>query len=152
MTDKDKRSQRSNENLMNLLQNSHYLWNIFFFRRNIWVLLQLVCRGLDQKKHKLKKYLHLTHLEPHDNQINHENTDLCHQYGISVIDTQTSLRKHPNQWGASRDGCIHRLKREGIHLYLLHCFTLKGYYYIPLTLAPSDASCNLHNIVFPFTN
>ena len=33
---KDKRPQRSNVNARNLLQNSQYLWNIFFFRRSIW--------------------------------------------------------------------------------------------------------------------
>ena len=39
---------------MNLLQNSHYSWNIFVFRGNIWVLLLLVCGEIDQEKHKLK--------------------------------------------------------------------------------------------------
>ena len=40
---KDKRLQRS-VNTMNLLQNSQYLWSIFFSRRSIWVLLELIRR------------------------------------------------------------------------------------------------------------
>ena len=47
---------------MNLLQNSHYSWNIFVFRRNIWVLLSLVCREIDQEKHKLKKKFYIWHI------------------------------------------------------------------------------------------
>ena len=35
---KDKRPQRSNVNAMNLWQNGHNWWNIFFSRRSIWVL------------------------------------------------------------------------------------------------------------------
>ena len=34
---KDKRPQRSNVNVVNLLQNSQYSWNIFFFRKSIAV-------------------------------------------------------------------------------------------------------------------
>ena len=41
---KDKRPQRPNVNTMNLLQNSQHLWNIFFCRRGICILLKLVCR------------------------------------------------------------------------------------------------------------
>ena len=41
---KDKKLQSSNENAMNLLQNSQYLWNIFVSRRSIWVLLAHVRR------------------------------------------------------------------------------------------------------------
>ena len=40
----DKRPQRSNVNTMNLLQNSQHMWNIFFCRRGICILLKLVCR------------------------------------------------------------------------------------------------------------
>ena len=47
---------------MNLLQNSQYSWNIFFFRRSIRVLLELVHRTtqnftkIDEEKHKIDKF------------------------------------------------------------------------------------------------
>ena len=46
---------------MNLLQNSQYSWNIFLFRKSIWVLLELVRRRtqnftlIDQEKQKIKQ-------------------------------------------------------------------------------------------------
>ena len=49
-------------NAMNLLQNSQYSWNIFFFRRSIRVLLELVHRTtqnftiIDEEKHKIDKF------------------------------------------------------------------------------------------------
>ena len=58
---KDIRPQWSNVNTMNLWQNSQYLWNIFFSRRSIWVLLELVrrwtqnCTKIDQKKCKIEQ-------------------------------------------------------------------------------------------------
>ena len=57
---KDKRLQRS-VNTMNLLQNSRYLWSIFFSRRSIWVLLELIRRctqhfsKIDQEKCKIEQ-------------------------------------------------------------------------------------------------
>ena len=47
---------------MNLLQNSQYSWNIFFFRRSIRILLELVHRTtqnfaiIDEEKHKIDKF------------------------------------------------------------------------------------------------
>ena len=41
---KDKRPQSSNVNATNLLPNSQYSWNLFIFRRSIWVLLELLCK------------------------------------------------------------------------------------------------------------
>ena len=57
----DKRPQRSEVNAMNLLQSSQYSWNIFLFRKSIWVLLELVRRRtqnftlIDQEKQKIKQ-------------------------------------------------------------------------------------------------
>ena len=48
-------------NVMNLLQNSQYSWNMFFFRKRIWILLELVRSKtqditiIDQEKHKIKQ-------------------------------------------------------------------------------------------------
>ena len=39
---KDKPSQKSNVNVMNLLQNSQFSWNINFFSRSIYILLVLL--------------------------------------------------------------------------------------------------------------
>ena len=58
---KDKRLRKPKVNAMNLLQNSQYLWNIFFPRRSIWVLLEVVRRWtqhftkIDQEKRKIKQ-------------------------------------------------------------------------------------------------
>ena len=55
---RDKQSQWSNVNTMNKLQNSQYERNIFFFKKNIWVLLELVHSKIQnftiikKKKHK----------------------------------------------------------------------------------------------------
>ena len=61
----DERPQESNVNgvlnMMNLLQNSQYSRNILFFRKSVWVLLELVRSRtqnftiLDQEKHKIKQ-------------------------------------------------------------------------------------------------
>ena len=51
---------------MNLLQNSQYSWNIFFFRSSIRVLLELVHRAtqnvtiIDEEKHKIDKFFTIT--------------------------------------------------------------------------------------------
>ena len=43
-----------------------YSWNIFLFRENIWVLLELVCNRtqnftiIDQEKHEVKKFTYGT--------------------------------------------------------------------------------------------
>ena len=110
---KDKRLQKSNVNALNLSQNCQYLWNIFFSRRSIWVLLELVRRWTQhftkiyQEKHKIEQILHL---EPHDYPIYYINTDLRHQYGISVAESQMFLLpKHPQQWGAVRNDCSRKL-------------------------------------------
>ena len=63
------------------IQNSHYWWNIFFFRGSDLSFLQFIHRRteffaiIDQERHKLKQILHL---EPHDYQINYVNIDLHH--------------------------------------------------------------------------
>ena len=61
MTDKRQRPQRSKVNVMNLLQNSQYSWNIFLFRKSIWVLLELARKKtqnftlIEQEKQKIKQ-------------------------------------------------------------------------------------------------
>ena len=58
---KGKRSHGSNVNAMDLLQYSPFSWNIFFFGRGIWVLLELVRRRkqnftiIDQERHKIEQ-------------------------------------------------------------------------------------------------
>ena len=86
---------------------------LFFSRRSIWVLLELVCRWtqhftkIDQEKHKIEQILHL---EPHDYPIYYINIDFCHQYGISVAEPQMFLlTKPPQRRGAVRNGCSHKL-------------------------------------------
>ena len=52
---------------MNLLQNNQYSWNIFFFRRSIRILLELVQRTtqnftiIDEEKHKIDINFYLEH-------------------------------------------------------------------------------------------
>ena len=97
---KDKRLQRWNVNAMNLKQNSHYLWNIFFSRRSIWVLLELL-RSWTQ---------HFTKIDQEKRFIN-VNIDSRHKYGIYVAESQTFLlAKRPQRRGASRNGCFRRLR------------------------------------------
>ena len=61
MRDERQKLQRSNVNVMNLLQNSQYLWNIVFSRSSIWVLLELIRRStqhfskIDQEKRKIEQ-------------------------------------------------------------------------------------------------
>ena len=56
---KDKPSQKSNVNVMNLLQNSQFSWNINFFSRSIYILLVLLpwrtqnFTIIDQEKHSI---------------------------------------------------------------------------------------------------
>ena len=57
MTDKRQKVTRSNVNKIYPLQNSQYLWNMFFFRWSIWVFLHLLHKN-SRKKHKLAN-LHL---------------------------------------------------------------------------------------------
>ena len=97
---KDKRLQRWNVNAMNLKQNSQYLWNIFFSRRSIWVLLELL-RSWTQ---------HFTKIDQEKRFIN-VNIDSLHKYGIYVAESQTFLlAKRPQRRGASRNGCFRRLR------------------------------------------
>ena len=97
---KDKRLQRWNVNAMNLKQNSQYLWNIFFSRRSIWVLLELL-RSWTQ---------HFTKIDQEKRFIN-VNIDSRHKYGIYVAESQTFLlAKRPQRRGASRNGCFRRLR------------------------------------------
>ena len=50
------------------------------------------------------------YLEPHDYRIYYVNTDLRHQYGISVAESQTFLfAKRPQRRRARRNGCFRRL-------------------------------------------
>ena len=61
MSPNDKRPQKWNLNAMNLQQNSQYLWIIFFYRRSIYVFLELVRRWtkhftkIDQEKRKIEQ-------------------------------------------------------------------------------------------------
>ena len=64
MTDKRQKVTRSNVYKIYPLQNSQYLWNMFFFRWSIWIFLHLLHKN-SRKKHKLENL----HLEPHDYQI-----------------------------------------------------------------------------------
>ena len=109
---KDKRSRRSNVNAMKLQQNSQNWWNIFFFRRSIWGLLELFRRWkqhfskIDQENVKLNKFGCGTH----DYQIYYVNIDVRHHYGISFAESQTFLRaKRPQRRRARRNGCFRRL-------------------------------------------
>ena len=102
----DKRPQRSNVNMMNLLQNSQYFQNIFFFRKASEVLLELVRKRsrdftiINQEKQDQTNL----NLEPHDYRIYYVNIDLRHQYGISVAELQTFLLvKRPQQQGVRRN-------------------------------------------------
>ena len=58
---KDKRPQRSNANSMNPYQNRQYCGMYIFSRWSIWVLLELVCRWIqdftkiDQEKRKIEQ-------------------------------------------------------------------------------------------------
>ena len=77
---KDRRPQRSNVNAMNLLQNSQYLWNIFFFRRSIWVLLELFLEEhktymYHNQPGELSSQTNLP-LAPHDYRVNSVNIEL----------------------------------------------------------------------------
>ena len=93
---KDKRLQRWNVNAMNLKQNSQYLWNIFFSRRSIWVLLELL-RSWTQ---------HFTKIDQEKRFIN-VNIDSRPKYGIYVAESRTFLlAKRPQRRGASRNGCF----------------------------------------------
>ena len=64
----EKRPQRSNVNVMNLLQNSQYSYNIFFFKKSIWVLLELALKRsqnftiIDQEKHYIKQIYIWNHM------------------------------------------------------------------------------------------
>ena len=88
---KDKRSQRSNVNrlvnVINLLQGSQYSWNIFFIRKSIWVLLELVRSRtqnftiIDKEIHTIKQ---ICICNPMTTGFTDVNIDLRHQYGISV--------------------------------------------------------------------
>ena len=68
---------------------------IFFSRRSIWVLLELVRRWTQHfSKIYREKRKHLTNLdvEPHDYRMYVVNIDLRYQYGISVAESHTFLR------------------------------------------------------------
>ena len=91
---KDNRPQRSNVNVVNLQQNSQYLWNIVFSKSSIWVLLELICRWtqrftkIDQEKCKIEQ---ICIWKPMTTGFIMLNIDLRHQYGISVAESQTFL-------------------------------------------------------------
>ena len=58
---KDKHLQSPNVNAMKAKKNSQYFWNMFFFRRSIWVFLEFVHRKkqnftiFDLEKHKIEQ-------------------------------------------------------------------------------------------------
>ena len=62
---------------------------------------------IDQKTRKIGQiYI----WNPMTTELYHVNIDLCHQYGISVAESQTFLRmKRPQRRRARRNGCFHRL-------------------------------------------
>ena len=62
---------------------------------------------IDQKTRKIGQiYI----WNPMTAELYHVNIDLCHQYGISVAESQTFLRvKRPQRRRARRNGCFHRL-------------------------------------------
>ena len=50
-------------------------------------------------------------MEPHDYRIYFVNIDLRHQYGISVVESQTFLQaKRPQRRRVRRNGCFRRLR------------------------------------------
>ena len=62
---------------------------------------------IDQKTRKIGQiYI----WNPMTTELYHVNIDLCHQYGISVAESQTFLRvKRRQRRRARRNGCFHRL-------------------------------------------
>ena len=76
---------------------------MLFSRIRIWVLLELV-RGWTQNFTKSRTNLHL---ELHDHRNDYSKTDLRHQYGISVAETQTFVLTKCRKWqGAKGNGCF----------------------------------------------
>ena len=85
---RDNRPQRSNIiNMMILLQNSQYWWNIIFFRRSIWVLLELV-----RKKHKTLPKSFRRNIKPIWNPV----TDVIGMECLSLRWRYPSWRKIPS--------------------------------------------------------
>ena len=88
--------QSSNVNVMNLLQNSQYSQNIFFFRKSIRPSFAGACLQKNTKLYhnlpgETENQTNL-HLEHHDYRIYYVNIDLRRQYGISVAkSSETSL-------------------------------------------------------------
>ena len=85
---RDNRPQRSNIiNMMILSQNSQYWWNIIFFRRSIWVLLELVHR-----KHKTLPKSFRRNIKPIWNPV----TDVIGMECLSLRWRYPSWRKIPS--------------------------------------------------------
>ena len=85
---RDNRPQRSNIiNMMILLQNSQYWWNIIFFRRSIWVLLELV-----RRKHKTLPKSFRRNIKPIWNPV----TDVIGMECLSLRWRYPSWRKIPS--------------------------------------------------------
>ena len=98
---KDKMPQRSNVNVMNLLQTFNIpriyssLEEASEFCLNLFAKDHKTFTIIDQEKHKIKQVL-IHYLEPHDYGIYYVNIDLHYQYEISVAESQTFfLARHP---------------------------------------------------------
>ena len=104
--------QRSNVTTTYLLQNSQYSRKIFFFRRSIWILLELIrCRTQNftiiyQEKQKIEQ---IYVWNPMINGFIHKHWFMS-SVSISVAEAQMSLlEQHPQWWGVRRNGCFCRL-------------------------------------------
>ena len=125
---KDKRPQRS-VNTMNLLQNSQYLWSIFFSRRSIWVLLELIRRWtqhfskINQEKCKIEQICFW----------NPMTTAFIMQTLIYVISVEflslsrrrSSLRNIPQRRWARRNVCRSQASKNDDECKLWHSRNLK---------------------------
>ena len=88
-------------------------------------------------------------MEPQDYRIYYVNIDLCHQYGISVAESQTFLRaKRPQRRRARRNGCFRRL----LTTLPLGRLSLKHFPVSARCLFLADKACqkvgDIHHLVF----
>ena len=95
-----------------LLQNSQYSRKIFFFRRSIWVLLELIRSRTQnftiiyQEKQKIEQ---IYVWNPMINGFIHKHWFMS-SVSISVAEAQMSLLEQHPQWrGVRRNGCFCRL-------------------------------------------
>ena len=104
-----------------------YFWNIFFSRRSIWVLLELVRRWTQHfTKIDQEKRINWTklHLKPHDYRIllcKHWFTSLVWNFCLWVADVRFLLAKRLQRRGA-RGVCCFRWLLVRL-LYFLNCIS-----------------------------